>query len=179
MLIPNIKRSFLVGFVIFSFCVGGILLLSDCSREKTQPFLGLAPDFTLKTLDGEEITLSQFKGKVVLLDFWATWCGPCKESIPHLIQLYKSYRESGFELVGMNVDRGDVEVVRRFVKAMDIPYPIVTAPEDMVRSYRVTGIPATFLIDKEGKIRDRMAGFNTTIAQQLTTKVADLTSEKP
>jgi len=79
----------------------------------------------------------------------------------------------------MNVDRGDIETVRRFVKAMDIPYPIVNPPEDMVRSYRVTGIPATFLIDKEGRIRERMAGFNRTIAQQLTAKVADLTSEKP
>lgn len=179
MLIPNIKRSFLVGFVIFSFCAGGILLLSHCSREQTQPSLGLAPDFTLKTLDGKEITLSQLKGKVVLLDFWATWCGPCKESVPHLIQLYKDYRESGFELVGMNVDKGDGEVVRRFIMSMDIPYPVVIAPEDVIRTYRVTGIPATFLIDKEGKIRERMAGFNSTIARQLTTKVADLTSEKP
>ncbi len=172
------KRSFLIGLVIFSICAGGILLLSHCSKEKTQPPLGLPPDFTLKTFDGQEITLSQLKGKVVLLDFWATWCGPCKESIPHLIQLYKNYRKNGFELVGMNVDRGDAEVVRRYIKSMDIPYPVVTAPEEVVRSYRVTGIPATFLIDKEGKIRERLAGFNTTIAQQLTTKVADLTSEK-
>jgi len=62
---------------------------------------------------------------------------------------------------------------------MDIPYPVVTAPEDVVRSYRVTGIPATFLIDKEGKIREKIAGFNSAIAQQLTAKVADLASEKP
>ena len=174
----DMKPSFLTKIFILGLCAAGLFLLPHCSKEKTQPPLGLAPDFTLKTLDGKEIALSQLKGKVVLLDFWATWCGPCKESIPHLIQLYQSYRESGFELVGMNVDRGDVEVVRRFVKAMDIPYPIVTAPEDMVRSYRVTGIPAAFLIDKEGKIRDRMTGFNSTIARQLTTKVSDLTSEK-
>jgi len=79
----------------------------------------------------------------------------------------------------MNVDRGDAEVVRRYIESMDIPYPIVTTPEEVVRTYRVTGIPATFLIDKEGKIREKMVGFNSTIAQQLTTKVADLTSEKP
>lgn len=138
----------------------------------------MAPDFTLKTLDGQEISLSQLKGKVVLLDFWATWCGPCRESIPHLIQLYKNYRENGLELIGMDVDKGDVETVRRFVKSMDIPYPVVVAPDDVVRSYRVNGIPATFLIDKEGNIRERIAGFSNTIAQELTTKVADLTSEK-
>jgi hypothetical protein len=79
----------------------------------------------------------------------------------------------------MNVDKGDGEVVRRFIASMDIPYPVVTASEDVVRSYRVTGIPATFLIDKEGKIRERMVGFSGAIAQQLTAKVADLTSEKP
>ena len=174
----DMKPSFLRTIFILGLCIAGLFLLPHCSREQTQPSLGLAPDFTLKTLAGKEITLSQLKGKVVLLDFWATWCGPCKESVPHLIQLYKDYRESGFELVGMNVDKGDGEAVRRFIMSMDIPYPVVSAPEDVVRSYRVTGIPATFLIDKEGKIRERIAGFNSTIARQLTSKVADLTSEK-
>ncbi len=79
----------------------------------------------------------------------------------------------------MNLDKGDAKDVHRFIKSMDIPYPVVAAPEEVVRNYRVTGIPATFLIDKEGKIRERIAGFNGTIAQQLTAKVADLTSEKP
>ena len=174
----DMRPSSLINIFILGLCTIGIFLLSHCAKEKkTSP--GLAPDFTLKTFDGQEITLSQLKGKVVLLDFWATWCGPCRESIPHLILLYKNYRESGFELVGMNVDTGDVEVVRRYIESMDIPYPIVTTPEEVVRTYRVTGIPATFLIDKEGKIREKMVGFNRTIAQQLTTKVADLTSEKP
>ena len=173
------KRSFLAWFLIFSLCTGSVFLLSHCSKGEKEPASGLAPDFTLKSFDGQEITLSQLKGKVVLLDFWATWCGPCKESIPHLIQLYKNYRERGFELVGMNVDKGDGQVVRRFIMSMDIPYPVVTAPEDVVRSYRVTGITAAFLIDKDGKIRERMVGFSGAIAQQLNTKVADLTSEKP
>jgi len=79
----------------------------------------------------------------------------------------------------MNVDRGDGEAVRRFVTSMDIPYPVVIAPEDVVRSYRVTGIPVTFLIDKKGMIRQKVVGFNAPIAKQLDTQVADLTSEKP
>jgi thiol-disulfide isomerase/thioredoxin len=173
------KRTLLTWFLIFGFCMGGVFLLSRCSKGEREPFSASAPDFSLRSFDGREITLSQLKGKVVLLDFWATWCGPCKESIPHLIQLYKTYREGGFELVGMNIDKGDGEAVRRFVRSMDIPYPIVATPEDVVRSYRVTGIPATFLIDKEGKIREKVVGFSGAIARQLDTKVADLTSEKP
>ncbi len=172
------RLSSLKKILILSLCVGSLLALSQCGKEKKSP-AGLAPDFTLKTLDGQEITLSQLKGKVVLLDFWATWCGPCRESIPHLIQLYNDYQGKGLELIGMDVDKGDVETVRKFVKSMDIPYPIVVASDDVARNYRVNGIPTTILIDKEGNIRERIAGFSTTIAQGLTTRVAELTSEKP
>ncbi len=171
------KASLLKKILVFSLCMGGLLLLSQCGREKETP-AGLAPNFTLKTLDGQEITLSRLRGKVVLLDFWATWCGPCRESIPHLIQLYNDYREKNFELIGMDVDKGDVETVRKFVKSLDIPYPIVVAPEEVARSYRVNGIPTTILIDKEGNIRERLAGFSNAISQQLATKVAELTSRK-
>jgi thiol-disulfide isomerase/thioredoxin len=174
----NVKPSFLIKIFILGLCLVGVFFLPHCGKEK-KPQSALAPDFTLKTLDGPEIALSQLKGKVVLLDFWATWCGPCRESTPHLIQLYKTHHENGFELIGMSVDKGDEKVVRNFVHSMDIPYPIVIAPEELVRNYRVTGIPTTFLIDKEGKIRERTAGFNSTIAQQMTAKVADLISEKP
>lgn len=171
------KESLFRWLIIFSLCLVWVFLLPCCAKQEKEA--GLAPDFTLKALDGKEITLSQLKGKVVLLDFWATWCAPCKKSIPHLIQLYKEYRGSGFELVGMNIDKGDTETVRRFVTSMDIPYPVVTAPEDVVRSYRVTGIPATFLIDKEGRIRERIAGFDSTIGRRLAAQLANLTSEKP
>lgn len=158
-------------------CATGIFLLSHCTKEK--PSSALAPDFTLMTLDGKEITLSHLKGKVVLLDFWATWCAPCRESIPHLIQLYQGYRENGFEVIGLNMDKGDEGVVRRFTESMKISYPIVIVPEEVVRNYGVTAIPTTFFIDKEGKIRERIMGFNSAIAQQMTTKIIDLTSEKP
>jgi len=133
----------------------------------------------LKTLDDQEMTLSALKGKVVLLDFWATWCGPCKESIPHLTQIYKSYHDKGFEVIGMSMDRGDVNTVRNFVKSIDIPYPIIITPDEVARKYAITGLPTTFLIDREGKVREKMVGFNTTIAQQMVSKVSELLSEKP
>jgi peroxiredoxin len=172
------KPSFLIKTFIFGLCISSLFLLPHCGKEK-KTSSALAPDFTLKTLDGQEITLSKLRGKMVLLDFWATWCGPCRESIPHFVQIYKTYRENGFEMIGLSVDKGDDGVVRRFIESMEIPYPIVIAPEEVVRNYKVTAIPTTFLIDKEGKIRERIMGFNSAIAQEMTAKLRDLTSEKP
>jgi len=153
-------------------------LFPHCTQKLEESIL--APNFSLKTLDGQEITLSELKGKVILLDFWATWCGPCRESIPHLVQIYKSNQEKGFELIGMNLDKkGEVDMVRHFVRSMDIPYPITMTPEDVARNYGVSGLPTTILIDKEGKIREKIVGFNSAIAKQMASKVAELTSEKP
>lgn len=156
----------------------GLLLLFHCAKEPAEK--AFAPDFTLKTIEGRQITLSSLKGKVILLDFWATWCSPCKESIPHLIQLYKSYQDKGFELIGMSTDKaGEIEAVRRFAHSMDIPYPIIMTPEEVARNYKVTGLPTTVLIDRDGKIRERIVGFNSSIAQKISARVSELTSEKP
>lgn len=79
----------------------------------------------------------------------------------------------------MNVDRGNMDTVRHFMKSMEIPYPIAVAPENMERSYGVTGLPTTILIDKQGKIREKIVGFTSKIGKQMTAKVVDLISEKP
>jgi thiol-disulfide isomerase/thioredoxin len=131
------------------------------------------------TLDGQEMTLSKLKGKVVLLDFWATWCPPCREAIPHLINLQKTYQEKGIEVIGMNMDKGDVETIRRFVKSMDIPYPITVTPEEVSRSYGVTALPTTILIDKEGRIRQKLLGFTSEISEQITSTIVELIQENP
>jgi thiol-disulfide isomerase/thioredoxin len=159
--------------------MGWIFLLPHCSKEGKAPLPVLAPDFTLKTLDGQEMTLSKLKGKVVLLDFWATWCGPCREAIPHLINLQKTYQEKGFEVIGVNVDKGDVETVRRFVKSMEIPYTITLPSEEVSRKYGVTALPTTIIIDKEGKIRQKFLGFTSEISRQITSTIVELTQEKP
>ena len=158
-------------------CQGLVFILPQCvSREKQ---LETAPDFTLTSLSGEEIRLSQLRGKTVFLDFWATWCGPCRESVPHLVSLYKTHRENGFVIIGVSVDKGESDLVRRFAASMDIPYPIVIATGDLEKQYGVTALPTGFLIDREGRIRDKILGFSPSIAKQLDAKVAALTSEKP
>jgi len=172
------NRPFLTFLVILCFCVLWVFLLPHCSKEGKAPSPALAPDFTLKTLDGQEVTLTKLKGKVVLLDFWATWCAPCREAIPHLINLQKTYQEKGIEVIGMNMDRGDAETVRRFVKSMDIPYPITLTSEEVSRNYGVTGLPTTILIDQEGKIRQKWLGFTSEISKQITSTIVELTQEK-
>jgi thiol-disulfide isomerase/thioredoxin len=174
-----LNRSFFKLLIILFLCLGWIGSLPHCGKGKKEAIQVSAPDFTLKTLDDQEITLSALKGKVVLLDFWATWCGPCRESIPHLIQLGKKFQETEFKVIGMSMDRGDADAVRRFVKSMDIPYSIIITPDEVARHYGVRGLPTAILIDKSGKVHEKIMGFNQTVAKQLEAKVADLLSEKP
>ena len=173
----HLKQPLVQCCMILGLCVVFVSLLAHCTRSGKD---SLAPDFTLKTLDDHEITLSKLRGKVVLVDFWATWCGPCRESTPHLIQLYKTYREKGFEVIGMSLDKEDErETVSRFVKSMNVPYAVVIAPQEVARNYGVAGLPTSFFIDREGRLREKIPGFNSTIARHMAVKVAELISEKP
>lgn len=172
------KKDLPTKILISCFSLLWIFMLLYCSKEK-KPSLERAPNFILETLDRQEINLSQMRGKVILLDFWATWCGPCRESIPHLIQLHKAYQTNGFEVIGMSMDKGEIEVVRNFVRAMGIPYPVVITPDEVSRKYKVTAIPTSIFIDKKGVIRERITGFNPTIARQMTSKTIELISENP
>ncbi len=162
--------------LILCLCLFGLLFLFDCSKKEKAPST-LAPDFKLETLEGEEIRLSSLKGRVVLLDFWATWCAPCREAIPHLVHLYKTYHEKGLEVIGMNMDKGDIDVVRRFAKSMDIPYPVLVTPHEVSKAYGVTGLPTTIIVDREGKIRQKFVGFTSQVSKQITSAVAELTQE--
>ncbi len=167
----NRLKYFIIILVFFS------LILTQCSKKK-ETLSSPAPDFRLNTIDEQEITISALKGKVVLLDFWATWCGPCRESIPHLVEVYKNYHEKGFELIGMSIDKKtEVETVRKFVKSMGISYPIIMTSDDVIRSYGVSSIPTSILIDKNGKIREKIVGFNTSIARRITKQIEELLSE--
>jgi peroxiredoxin len=158
-------------------CQGLAFFLPQCTTKKKG--LENAPDFSLKSIGGEEINLSRLRGKIVFVDFWATWCGPCRESIPHLVHLHKKYSEKGFEIIGVSVDKNGVDPVRRFAESLDIPYPIVIAPADLDKQYGVSALPTGFLIDKDGRIQEKFVGFSPKISEELDSKIAVLTSPKP
>ncbi|ATP39102.1 thiol-disulfide oxidoreductase [Solibacillus sp. R5-41] len=131
---------------------------TEVGTEKGQ----LAPDFTLRTLDGEKMTLSDLRGKRVVLNFWATWCPPCEAEMPHMQKYYEKYaKEDNVEIVGVNLtyEREKVERVEQFVESYNITFPILLEPDASVaKKYKFVTIPATFMIDTEGKIQKQISG---------------------
>jgi peroxiredoxin len=112
-----------------------------------------APDFALKDSDGKTVHLSDYKGKVVLLDFWATWCGPCKIEIPWLKEFQRKFRDKGFEVIGVSMDEEGWQVVKPFVTELAINYRIVIGDDSTAQLYGgVDALPTAFVIDREGRI---------------------------
>ena len=137
------------------------LAATGCTAAAQQGSRPAAPDFTRETLDGKSFQLSALKGKVVLIDFWATWCPPCKAEIPHFKELYDQYRKKGLEVVGIALDAGGEKEVAPFARENQINYPLVaTDAQQLAEAYGgVRGIPTTFLIDKQGKIAKKYVGY--------------------
>jgi peroxiredoxin len=119
----------------------------------------VAPAWKLRDVDGNAVTLAQFKGKVVVLDFWATWCPPCRTEIPGYITLQKKYADDGLVIVGVSVDTDGVAPVKKFIKDMGMNYLVVMADDDIQNAYGpIGGYPTTFIIDRVGHIRDKKLG---------------------
>ena len=113
----------------------------------------VAPDFALKDADGKVVHLSDYKGKVVVLDFWATWCGPCRIEIPWFTDLQRNNKDKGFEVLGVSMDDEGWEVVKPFMGEVGINYRVVIGNDATAQAYGgVDALPTTFLIDREGKI---------------------------
>lgn len=112
----------------------------------------LAPDFTRSSASGQLLTLSAYKGRVVLLDFWATTCGGCKVEIPWYIEFAQHYRDKGLTVVGVAMDDEGMKVVKPFLAAHHIRYPIVIGNNEIANRYRLSAMPMTLLLDRQGRI---------------------------
>jgi thiol-disulfide isomerase/thioredoxin len=121
---------------------------------------GPAPDFTLQSLDGNSMRLSDLRGKAVLLNFWATWCSPCKIEMPWFIELQKQYGAQGLQIVGVAMDDSSKEDIAKFAKDMGVNYPVLLGKEEVGDAYGgVPALPETFFIGRDGKIVDKIIGL--------------------
>lgn len=157
--------------------LASILIGVGCSTREEPGDPKLAPDFTLTSIDGNRVTLSSLRGQVVLLDFWATWCPPCRAAIPHLVELQNKYRTDGLNVVGMNMDQDPEELVS-FLQENTVNYPILKLTEDVRLAYGgVSSIPVTFLVDRQGRVRHRYMGFDRRIAEDIERAIQALLQE--
>ncbi len=148
-------RTFLVSTLV-------TFLICGCSgqEDRSGPASGAAPDFALKDLNGGICRLADLRGKVVVLNFFATWCGPCRQEIPDLVRLYKGFGDKGLEIIGVSLDQEGEAVLRPFIKRYGITYPIVVGTRDVILDYGgIKGIPTTFFIDHNGAITNYFVGL--------------------
>jgi peroxiredoxin len=129
------------------------------AADAATPSRNAAPDFTLRDADGAPVRLSDYKGKVVLLDVWATWCTGCKVEIPWYMEFHKKYRRRGLASIGVAMDAEGWEKVRPYLEQHPINYSIVVGDEDFAKLYGVTSMPVTLLIDRRGRITDWHVGM--------------------
>ncbi len=119
-----------------------------------------APNFSLKMSDGKTIELKKLQGRVVVVNFWATWCGPCKAEIPGFLEVYQQYKSKGLEIVGISLDQEGWKPVKPFIDRYKITYPVVVGDAKLAEAYGgIDAIPTTFIVDKKGNIAKRHIGY--------------------
>jgi peroxiredoxin len=159
----------ILGVVVLTIALYLGLFETSGSRPKKFECVGEergAPRFTLLNLKGEKVDSADFRGKVILLNFWATWCSPCRQEIPSLNDLYRQYNKEGLAVIGISLDRGGVGEVQRFVDKFRVEYINVLADDAVVQAFSgipgigpIQVIPVTFIIDRKGQICRRFVGF--------------------
>jgi peroxiredoxin len=143
--------------------------------KKGQP----APPFQVVTTTGQKLSLASYKGSVLIIEFFATWCGGCKASIPHLANLQQQFGNKGLHVLGLDVGQGDsIESVKDFVERYKVSYPVAIADEDVVYdNYSIRMVPSLFIVDKKGILVEKLSGYNPEIQNILETTVKRLVAE--
>jgi peroxiredoxin len=136
-----------------------------------------APDFTLRQIDGPNLRLGEQRGRVVMVNFWATWCGPCRVELPHLSRLHDKYRSSGFVMLGVNIDE-DPTQAKALAAKLGLKFPVLLdTDKKVVGAYDLSAMPATVLIDKDGRVRHLHRGYREGVEATYEQQVRDLLKE--
>jgi len=148
-----------LGITLLSLVLGLAALPSHAEDKMA------APDFTLKSLSGTNIKLSELRGDVVMINFWASWCGPCLQEMPALEHIHQRYKDLGFTLLGVNVEQ-DLREAKAYLKKIDITFPILFDVTNQVSAeYEISGMPTTYLVDRDGNLRKLYIGYQPGISE--------------
>ncbi len=156
------KRNPMV-LVVVALVVALMLYVGFHMARRSAPRIAkstVAPDFSLESLDGKSVRLSDLRGKAVLLNFWATWCGPCKIEMPWFVELQNQYGAQGLQIVGVAMDDASKEDIAKFAKSMGVNYPILIGKESIGDQYGgIPALPESFFIGRDGKMVDKIIGL--------------------
>lgn len=169
------NSSLALGSLLFA----ALLLLNGCRNTRSQPPAlpgNPAPPFSLRDGSGRSVSLSDFSGKIVVLDFWATWCGPCKDAVGELEALHRKYAGRGVVILGISVnkERDAAERVGAFARQRKLTYPLVIDDGGAYQAYGVTRIPATFVLDRGHIIRETFPGYRPGIGNDISRTIEKL-----
>lgn len=154
------------------FCILAATSLASSGLEGQQ-----APDFALKSSTGENLRLSEFRGDVVMINFWATWCGPCRQEMPLLDELYSRYQRVGFSLLGVNID-DDSRRAMQMIDELGVNFPVVfDARKDVSKLYEVEAMPVTVIVDREGTVRYIHHGYKPGYEDKYLDQIRSLLRE--
>lgn len=154
--------------------LAGILLTTPVTAGVMS---GEAPDFTLKSHSGQNIRLSEYRGEVVLINFWASWCGPCRQEMPLLDELHNQYNALGFTVLGVNVEQ-DPYQARKLLKDMPVSFPVLFDDRSVVsKQYDVIAMPSTVLVDRNGNMRYLHKGYKPGLEEVYLEQVRELIRE--
>ncbi len=154
-----------------------VLLFSckGCGGESSKSQLSHGNPFSFRTLDGKKYTFEDLKGKVVVVEFFASWCPSCRMSLPYMASLYERYKDKGLFVVGLSFDQEGLDVIKRSLR---IPFPVGYAPELLSQHFGVSTLPTVFIFNKEGKVVDRFVGYSPEIEESIRKEVEKLLSER-
>ena len=160
-------------FIALLACVSTLLSFSAAADIVGQP----APDFALRSMQGPSMRLSEHLGEVVIINFWATWCGPCRQEMPLLDQLYGKYQRAGLVLLSVNIDEA-AEPAIEMAQTLKVSYPVLfDSRKEVSRAYDVSAMPVTVLVDRAGVVRYVSEGYKPGYEKRYTEKLRELLNE--